>query len=191
MPGLAFVLAHASVAGASVELRTKAGGVAQPYQRWANQAQVPTPDITLTVFQRACPGQPLAHACVFKGGLRRIYMNPHRVNRASFEHRVFLHEVGHFFDFTYMTGEWRTRFKRSLDLKRRWWWGNKPREEKAPPGPDTWGPASELFAQAYAHCGLRGPRIEHKPPKPMIYEYQPTPRQHKLACRLIDEVPLR
>jgi hypothetical protein len=99
-----------------------------------------------------------------------------------------MHEIGHFFDFEYMSERLRDRFKHILGLHRPWRRVRPPPDVE--PGPTTWGPPSEVFAQAYAECAVRGPRIRRRPRHAIVYRYRPSPSQHRRVCALIAAVPL-
>ena len=175
-------------AAAAVRLATGRGGVPQPYQRWADRARVPTPEATIIVLFRACPGLPRSRGCVFDdGGPPTIYLNLRHLRSERLRHYVFLHEVGHYFDFLHLRGADRDRFRRILGIDRPWR-RTEPLPEGFQPTAYTPGPPAEMFAQAYAECAVKGPRIRRRPRRPMRYRYRPSPRQHELACRLISEV---
>ena len=186
----AAALGSAGTAHAAVQLETSRGNVAQPYQRWTEASYVPTPNVRIVVLHRECPGHPLAHACVFDTLRPRvIYINPDRPKPAWQRPYLIMHEVGHYFDFEEMTEHFRDRFKHILGLRHPWWRLSPPQRE-VEPGPNTWGPPAEEFAEAYAECAVRGPEIPRRPRHAIVYRYRPTPAQHRRVCRLIGEVPI-
>jgi hypothetical protein len=94
---------YATVASAST---TIAGG-AQPYQRWVDEAQVATPDVTIAVIEgepERCSG---ADGCTDGTA---IWIQPIPGWLAG-TRLAFLHELGHVFDFTTLP-EWaRAQFR--------------------------------------------------------------------------------
>jgi hypothetical protein len=109
-----------------------------PYQRWVDEAKVPTPDVTLTVVEsnEPCNGR---RACTIpEEGM--IWLGPEY--GALETHRDFLHELGHNFDDDVMTPGARARF-RALS--------RHPSIPWAEPG------LAELFAETYRQCALTTP----------------------------------
>jgi hypothetical protein len=104
-----------------------------PYQRWANRAYVPTPDVTLRVYE-GMKGNPCGHV----GGctdLHSIWLP--KTDRTDAKFRFF-HELGH--NFAATTLPWSTRL-RLTDLLRE---------------PSPWeGGTSESFADSYGVCAVK------------------------------------
>jgi hypothetical protein len=174
-----------------VRLSTAGGHTPQPYQRWADLARVPTPVAEIRLLFRPCPGLPRSRGCVFDNGLApTIYLNPDKLTSARLSHFVFLHEVGHYFDFLHLRPRDRDRFRRTLGLRGPWR-RTSPLPPDYRPTAHSHGPPSEVFAQAYAECAVKGPEIPRRPRRPMRYRYRPSPWQHHRVCRLIATVPLR
>jgi hypothetical protein len=106
------------------------------YQRWVDEAKVPTPDATLTMIPDSGPCEG-ATACTEDGSLT-IW--------GSMDREGFLHELGHNFDYYVMPAWARSRFEVLTKDSREWL-----------SGPD------EHFASAYARCALVGPRFHGDP----------------------------
>lgn len=153
------------------------------YQRWLNQATVPTPRMTLRIYRAPCPQDPRARGCIIKPN--RIYIDPAVERKWSPQGRriALMHEVGHMFDFHVMTDRWRQRFEAILHLQGKSWDG--PRSGF---GPYASGPPMEKFAENYAECAVVGPTISHRLRKPRHYRYRPTPRQYAQVCRMIRRI---
>lgn len=142
-----------------------------PYQRWADEAKVPTPSVTLTVIEEPCPtylaGGSEALACTMRG-TNTIWMSP----EAWSPKETFFHELGHNFDYYDLT-EWeRNRFRGLVHDYRPW--------EANPEGPN------EGFAAAYALCAMG--THSHGDPRLFITEHRTDIRQATLRaiCRMID-----
>lgn len=133
-------------------------------QRWADEAKVPTPRVTVRLILAPCPnGAPACANVPWYGALGSIYWEPVRASRAHF-----LHEVGHHFD--YEMRDWaRDRFRALIGDQRGW---------RAPPNSPH-----EKFAEAYSWCA-RHTHIRRAASR-WIFDYRPTPRLHRRACRLI------
>ena len=187
---LASILLVAGAARGSTRLATELGKVPQPYQRWVDGARAPTPDVSITLMFQPCPGLPRARGCVFDDGApAKIYLNLRHLATARVRRYVLLHEIGHYLDFLYLRDRDRDRFRRILGIHAPW-----RRSRSLPPDfhPTAYtpGPPSEVFAQAYAECAVKGPEIPRRPRRPIRYRYRPTPRQHHRACRLVAAVPM-
>lgn len=133
--GLGAAEASAAVRPGVTEIVAADGSPQHPYQRWVNRAQVPTPAGTLTVIESLdCAAGALA--CT-RRGTSEIWLYPGVLLPRS----AFLHEVGHQFDFTRMTGPARAEFQGALGLAGPW-------DDDAA---GTYSP-HELFAEAYSLC---------------------------------------
>ncbi len=147
MKGLAGVVAAIAVLGLgeaahAVTLVTPDGRVAQPYQGWVDTARVPTPSLTLTVHAGDSDNtQSVTHCGEMVFGcisLDEAYVYVWGTDRRS-KRSTLLHEVGHAFDSMSLNGAARARFLRVL---------GRPSYQWVPRG-------EEVFADAYAHCGVR------------------------------------
>ncbi len=81
-----------------------------PYQRWADQSRMPTPEVVLAVsnnVERYCVGAVLPIARV--SGCASIGTNTIVLGR-DVKRRAFYHELGHFFDRLVLTDPWRNEF---------------------------------------------------------------------------------
>lgn len=166
-------LVSAPTAGA-VTLVTPDGQVAQPYQRWADAAKVPTYSGPVELSLAMCPYIDNGASCSFG------YDSPPRVwlaathtppdEQATRLHDLELHELGHVFDAQVMTGAARERFAAIFGLRGQGW---------------TEGPyrlrLEEQFAQGYMLCAY-DPR---QPFSATSIGYAPSIRQHRRVCALI------
>lgn len=119
----------------------------RPYQRWVDEAKVPTPDVTLTVVEAPCPelAEDFAWACT-AGGAYTIWDADPQTDEPK---ETFLHELGHNFDY-YTLPQWaRERFQWLVGDTRYW--------TADPNGPN------EHFASAYAYCALTGSKFRGDP----------------------------
>lgn len=141
---------------------------AYPYQRWVEQARVPTPDVVLRLIEEPCPAAlaGFANACTAPNTFT-VWMNPETADRATF-----YHELGHNFDY-YELGRWASRqFRRIIGDDRRW--RTKPGEVGLSP--------HEIFAEAYSVCARK------RTISRAIIELPPIrigPAQHEAICNLI------
>lgn len=142
-----------------------------PYQRWADESKVATPQMTLVVDEDAAICAPKA-ACTGPGD--PIWINPWLAGSTFPEIReVFVHELGHHFDY-YVMEDWaRARFQQLVGDPRPW-----TEDPNAP---------NEKFAEAYRFCALVGPRLL-APPTSWGYAYRPYRNLHAQACHLIRRV---
>lgn len=107
---LLVVLVFAAPAEA-VTLVTPDGQVAQPEQRWADEAKVPTAVATITVHREHCPDS-VEPTCASIG---HIWIAPGWGTRA-----IFFHELGHVFDYYALTDGDRSAFGAILHDRRPW-----------------------------------------------------------------------
>ncbi len=116
----------------------------QPYQGWVDGSAVPTPDMPVAVVTDGAEwpcGE--AVACMEPG---TIWMSPQLLAEASQAavKMTFLHELGHEFDWAYMTDASRRHFENVIQRSGTPWWGLGI-------GADPTSPA-ETFADNYAAC---------------------------------------
>lgn len=146
-----------------------------PFQRWVDEAKVPTPEVTLTVVEtpgpHGCPGRTLDYpACTAE---QTVWIS----QEAQAPRQVFLHELGHNVDA--LMPEWmRARFMAIMGLTGPW----RLEGEPAPLGPN------ELFANVYAECAVK-PYVRpgwHNGPGP-IYGRDPYGGvdRHDRVCRML------
>ena len=115
-----------------------------PYQRWVDEAKVPTPDVTLALIEEPCPLAVESPACTRQGSYA-IWEDPQTI----LPRETFLHELGHNFDY-YVLPEWARSYFRWLTDDFRDWTAD-------PNGPN------EHFAMAYAACALTGAKFRGDP----------------------------
>jgi hypothetical protein len=136
------------------------------WQSWANASLVPTVTGQVVVKLTGCPGLPKAAGCVYTNRPRVIYLR----NDLTHPRGVLLHELGHVYDLTVLSNRDRGEFRRIMRRTHAQWWKGKV-------------PLAEWFAEAYAWCA-RYSRIESVGDY-AIYDYDPTPAQHRSTCSLI------
>jgi hypothetical protein len=129
----------------------------QPYQRWVDQAKIPTPRgiIRLDLTEYGCAGYVCAYPTEQPPRIVLFFDSFDRYTRYDT-----LHEVGHVFAAERGDGAFRRAFRHILG---RW--------------------DEEWFAQAYSWCAVN-PRAPARWRYPG-YGYWPTARQHRRVCSLI------
>lgn len=135
----------------------------QPYQAWADRAKAPTPRVVIALHLAACPDTGGA-ACSAPG---HIWIDPSRP--VSEPKMVFLHELGHHFDYEVMSDSARDTFRFLFDNTSAW---------RAPIA----DPPVEKFAEGWATCAHTR-QIERR--WYGAYRYRPRPPMHARVCRLI------
>lgn len=145
-----------------------AAGTGLPYQAWVNEAQVPTPDVTLTIVEDSSGCQGQGSACTVEGG-QTIWIDPTPFEGVGVSeddvHETLLHEVGH--QAGYRMPPWvLARFEAMRGDPRPW--------RQAPNAP------IEQFAEAWRLCaeGARG-RVEGG------YKYRAGAAMQGRVCRLL------
>jgi hypothetical protein len=162
----------------AVTLVTPDGEVAQPYQRWANRAKVPTPQGVVTVYPERCPTGP--RVCYYRDG-RRMYLDSavEAVTGGNKDQRLsvrlsFFHELFHDFDEAGpLTDADRAEFMRIMRLRGPW------RQDDHDASPN------EAFADGAAACAKRDRVRTFETSIAFSGSYQPTARQHQAVCALI------
>ena len=136
------------------------------WQRWVKRSLVPVVNGRVRVGLRGCPDHPRAVGCVYSDRLSRVYIDSRRAALPS----TLYHELGHLFDWRVLNNRDRRRFKRIVGRSRQGWFSGRSKP-------------SELFAEAYSFCA-RYRRIKSIRAY-TTYGYDPSPAQHRAACRLI------
>lgn len=168
--GVLAVLAPSAAANATI---VEPEGGHYPYQRWVDEAKVPTPDGAITVVETSadhgCPGRELNYDACTKPAERLIWFSP---DAAAGEPReIFLHEIGHNVDH-YLLPTWmRVRFMVILRLSGTW-------QELAEPQPYT---PAEVFADTYAECALR----PYYSPRHLGFQPRGGAVNHNRICRML------
>lgn len=167
------VLASLALAGSAQAATTIIAPVGStvPYQRWVDEAKVPTPDVTLTVVesQGGCEGE--GSACTHEGETT-IWLDPapfgDEVINTAYAREALLHEVGHQASYR-MPGWALSRFETMRGDARPW---------RSPPNSPH-----EQFAEAWRLCAenARG-RAEAG------YDYNASGSMQRRVCRLIRRV---
>lgn len=112
--------------------------------RWIRRSKLPTPPVTVTVEDHDC--FPAGSSCTFPG-TTTIYLNP------DDGRQVFMHELGHQFDYAVMSDADREKFLELHKLDREW---------RSPPNSPN-----EQFASVYAWLATHGKRTH--PGKRLAY----------------------
>lgn len=114
------------------------GDVKPRHFNWAAQASenVPLPDQRFTILSGSDP--------MYFPGLREMYLpQPGHGDWTYWDEKVlFLHELGHVYDFTHLNRRERNLFRAAVQTPFGWW----SQTAKVPPG--------EMFAEQYAACAL-------------------------------------
>jgi hypothetical protein len=169
------VLATLIIIGLLLVIATGASAVtvtpASPrLQAWADRAFVPTVRgrVAWTTDTAGCARD----ACAAPGV---VMLDPVDMTLGE-ERAAWLHELGHQFDYSVMTGDDRGAFRAITHDRRSWRHGpNSPHEQ---------------FAVAYQQCAQHH-RIARQLPVPGDYRWTPTPGEHARACALIRRVARR
>jgi hypothetical protein len=141
-------------------------GTSMPYQRWVDEAKAPTPNVTLTLVEDDAPcGGPTA--CTGPGDFT-IWLAPW--GGEGLTRGVFLHELGHNFDYYDMTEATRAHFEFLVGEDRSW-----TEDPNAP---------NEKFAEAWKWCALKGTNLRRAPLN-FSMDYRPTPKLQPKVCALI------
>jgi hypothetical protein len=152
----------------ATRLVTTEGQPAQPFQRWADRAKVPTAPAAAVIRVGLCPGLESVGGCYrYDAEGDSVYLRDPTVPLAGrFE---FFHELGHMYDDRVLTDQDRATFLRTMGYGSQWWTKTDP--------------PAERFADAYALCAMW-----RRPTSFIIggdYGYRPTPRQYRRVCALI------
>lgn len=121
-----------------------------PYQRWVDEAKVPTPPIVLPVEENSGLGSAAAtpNPALPAEDRESVHID-FDVTRGQYRH-TFLHELGHIYAYTSMDDGERAQFSALMGDSRSW-------HEYTPP---YWHASpGELFAEAYAFCAKRGRKV--------------------------------
>jgi hypothetical protein len=161
------LLAAAPAAHAITVVGTDGAPAFDPFQRWADRSAMPTPPgkVTIDLDTTTCDG---AVACTTSLP-PTIWFGP-LADRGDF-----LHELGHQFDYYVMTDASRASFMRIAGVRGPW-------------RTDGANPPHERFAEAYRMCALNPRRPDEGQ---MGYLYEPTVREHRRACALIQRTGKR
>lgn len=118
-----------------------------PYQQWADEAKVPTPDVTLTVIEteglHGCPGRDLDYQACTAPAEGKIWISPSAI-QAGGAREIFYHEIGHNVDADVLAPWMREHFMAIYGLSGPWVLEGEP----APFGPN------EMFAEVYKECAF-------------------------------------
>jgi hypothetical protein len=162
----AFALSGAAASADTTLVNREGRALPQRWQSWIHKSLVPIVPGRVKVSLRGCPAHPNAVGCVYSDRLSAVYLDRRRAVLPS----TLYHELGHLYDWRVLSNRDRRRFKRLVGKPRQGWF--KGRAQPA-----------ELFAEAYSFCA-RYRRIKSVRTY-ATYGYDPTPSQHRAACRLI------
>lgn len=156
------------IPAASADLRMY--GDARPrHFNWAREASinVPLPDQRFTILSGSDPQ--------YLVGLREMYLpRPGRNGWSYWDERVlFLHELGHVYDFRHLNRAERNEFRAAVQTPFGWW----STKTDVPPG--------EMFAEEYAACALGMTRAEVEAVPSVTYGWLPDPVVEPGLCSLI------
>lgn len=141
-------------------------------QTWVDDALVPVVPGRVLVHPDWCPGLPVytlpvgGYSCINEPG-DEMWV---RVGNPKNLRRTLAHELGHRFDWRRMTRDARVRFRRIMGYRGPWY------------GAGAAVSPFELFADGYGAC-LRHDVLHTW--LDSIYDYDPSPHQHRLVCGLI------
>ncbi len=155
-----------------------------PYQQWADEAKVATPDVALEVIATlpgdGCPGRDAEYAACTQPVEGKIWLVESELI-GKHPKRTFLHELGHNVDF-YLLPEWmRSRYMEIMGLGGPWRVIGEPEPPNNP---------SELFADSWAECAVK-PRIPVAAGEWLgqgpIFQGEPVGgiQGHNAACRML------
>lgn len=137
---------------------------AEPYQRWVDEAKVPTPRGAVVASEEPCPSYPASSSS-------QICTDGETIWGAGWDGRVtFFHELGHIYDQRELSGGDRERFLALVDRRDLLW-------DEAD--------GEELLADAYSQCALRR-RWRASAQRLLIRGWQPVSgREMRQVCTLI------
>jgi len=153
-----------------------------PYQAWADESKMPTPEVTLEVIEtteaKGCPSRVLNFAGCTRPSEGKIWLAPEMIGRA-YPRGTFYHEIGHNVDADFLPDWMRARFMAILALEGPWYADVEEVDYLTP---------NEKFADVYAECAVKPViRREHLWGRGPIYGSEPIggrPR-HNALCRMI------
>lgn len=138
------------------------GPGSRPYAEWVEDAKVPTPNVSVMVYESREGCDYWASSCVTG---REIRLNM----RDPYLRAVFYHELGHIFDSFELDDAARDQFRAITADTRPWYTPpNSPHEQ---------------FAEAYSMCARWAERPRRI--KMWMYRWKPTRREHRQACAVI------
>jgi hypothetical protein len=146
-----------------------------PYQRWVDEAKVPTPDEVVTLVEDSTPCRE-GSACTEAGPGGNIFLDPaHFFEDPFFVENALLHEIGHRFDYTLATEEMRAGFMAILGDTRAW--------RQSPNSPH------ENFAEVYSLCAAYGSTLPDFVSVDLVPSGRVGRRQYTQLCVLLGSAP--
>jgi hypothetical protein len=154
-----------------------------PYQAWADESKMPTPEVTLEVIEtteaESCPGSTLNFGGCTRPSEAKIWLAPEMIGRA-FPRGTLYHEIGHNVDADLLPEWMRIRFMAVLGMSPPW---------SANVAEVDYWPPSEKFAETYAECAVKPwiGRHEHLWGRGPVYGSEPIGGRHRhnVLCRMI------
>lgn len=151
--GVLLGVALAGVGSAQAQTTIVCEPCSHPYQRWVDEARVPTPELTVTVIETATPcggdnGRgDIALACTDNQSVIQLAVVPQM-------RETFLHELGHIWDTTTMQSWQREAFVHLIRAPEKQWSTAVVAAEEAAYGHELFPKmgADEWFADSYAVC---------------------------------------
>jgi hypothetical protein len=161
-------------------------GAQARHWEWASEAQqhVPLPDASITVVDGGPRYIPSLRLLVVPfsnlGAEKRLGWNEHT------EHGLFLHELGHAYDYANMTPARRASFKTLAGTTCSWWARHCVTDRwVSGPGVTVDIPPGEMFAEMYAACALGLTERAYQDAGFNSYGWVPPPGTDEQLCALI------
>jgi hypothetical protein len=169
-PLLTLTVLIALLAPASADATLRMTGDAKPrHFNWARQAQtnVPLPDAQFELLSGSDPQ--------YLPDLHEMYLPRPGQGGWTYwdEHALFLHELGHVYDFTHLNQQKRNQFRAMVRTSCGWW----STRCEVPPG--------EMFAEQYAACALATTKASLDAVPTVTYGWLPPAETEAALCRFI------
>jgi hypothetical protein len=180
-PLLTLTVLIALLAPASADATLRMYGDARPrHFNWAREAQtnVPLPDLRLTIWSGSDP--------MYDPTLNDLFLPQPGWGSWTYhdEKLLFLHELGHAFDFRHLNRSERDRFRAVAGTSCSWW--STRCYLPGQPHVAEWNvPPGEMFAEMYAACALGLTRAEVEAQDYPSYGWQPPADTTDTLCDLI------
>ena len=118
-----------------------------PYQRWVDEARMPTPNVTITLEEtgasHGCPRREQNYAGCTVPSENLMWLAPETI--AGVARHIFYHELGHNVDVDLLPEWMRWRFMAIMRLAGEWIGSGEPVSSLSP---------NEQFAEVYADCAI-------------------------------------
>lgn len=177
----ALVVSRPAPAAAPESFRLYGAAVKPRHWNWLRAAHVP---------------MPAARIWMFRGDAEYVWQQSviflPRPGRGGWEYKqeriLLLHELGHAFDRTHLTPGLRNEFKLLAGASDCSWWAKRCVTARRVSGPGVFVnvPPAEMFAEAYAACGLGLTRRQVEDGGHVTYGWDPPDGADQAACALIN-----